>query len=61
MTVDPEAAVLALLEVAGVTPSADELGALIAAFPSVRTAAAGLHALASELDEEPAVVFRAAL
>jgi hypothetical protein len=61
MTVDPEASVLALLDIAGVTPSAKELEAIIAGFPSVRAAAAGLHALATELDEEPAVVFRAAL
>ncbi len=56
---EAEAAVRALLDAAGVSPSPEELHALITAYPSVRAAAAGLHALAAELDEEPAVIFRA--
>jgi hypothetical protein len=59
MTVDPEAAVTALLDAAGVSPSAPELAALIAAYPSLRAAADALHVLAGSLDEEPAVIFRA--
>jgi hypothetical protein len=61
MTVDSETAVRALLDAAGVSPSPEELAALIAAYPSVRERADALHALARQFDEEPAVLFRADL
>jgi hypothetical protein len=59
VTVDADAAVRAFLDAAGVSPSAEELAALVAAYPSLRATADALHALAGTLDDEPAVIFRA--
>lgn len=59
MTTTTDQQVQVLLDLAGITPTAEELEALVGQFPKLRATIEGLWAL--DLDRvQPAMVFRAA-
>jgi hypothetical protein len=61
MSADPTVVVPALLAAAGLSPSAEEVRAMIAEFPGRAAEIEALHAVADARYEEPDLVFRAVL
>jgi hypothetical protein len=57
--IDDETTVRALLQQAGVTPSEEEVAAMVAAYPTTRAMVESLHTLPGVRYEEPAVIFDA--
>jgi hypothetical protein len=56
---DHETTVQALLQQAGVTPSDDEVAAMVAGYPTTRAMVESLHTMLGVRYEEPAVIFDA--
>jgi len=61
MDADPAVLVPALLDAAGISPAAEEVAAMIAAFPARAAAIESLYAVPEARYEEPDLVFRANL
>jgi hypothetical protein len=57
--IDDETTVRALLQLAGVTPSEEEVATMVAAYPATRAMVESLHAMLGVRYEEPAVIFDA--
>jgi hypothetical protein len=57
--IDDETTVRALLQLAGVSPSEEEVADMVAAYPSTRAIVESLHAMPGVRYEEPAVLFDA--
>ncbi len=55
--IDDRTAVLTLLQLHGLTPSATEIDAMVAGFPAARAAVAALYTVPGVRYEEPAVTF----
>lgn len=56
-TLDDRTLVLAALQQAGISPSAEEIDALVDAYPTARAAAAALYTVPGVRYEDPAVTF----
>jgi hypothetical protein len=55
--IDDRTTVLALLQMNGLTPSAEEVETMIAGYPMARQMVAGLYSMPGVRYEEPAVTF----
>jgi hypothetical protein len=54
---DDRTLVLAALQQAGISPSADEIDAMVTSYPTAREAAAALYSVPGVRYEDPAITF----
>jgi len=57
--IDDDTTVRALLQMAGVSPSEEEVAAMVAGFPATRAMIDSLYSMPGVRYEEPAVIFHA--